>query len=345
MQDKNRRRLPLRAVAVFETAARAGGVNAAARLLGISPPAVSRHLRNLEDRLGIILFERGVRPSRPTAEALELLPSVSSALDQIDGACRELGERRGGGRLTVRCLSSAAAWLVPQAARFQRENPDILLAVHEGGDEAAEFHRGRADAALCYGGGEFPGAHAEKLMDEAVAPLCSPEFLARHPAREVGDLCGMELIDSARESGGARAGFAPEEWRGWLEAMGAPREPDSIGFTTTQADQAMRLAVSGGGLVLGRGLLAVEHLKIGNLTAPLDFSTPTGRAYYFVCPRSARDRPPVRRFAEWLRGAFDERRREAAEHFPPPRELPGAAGAFRKKAAPPTGPAAAPWRG
>ena len=326
MNNKNRRRLPLRAVEVFETAARAGGVNAAARLLGITPPAVSRHLRNLEERLGVVLFEHGARPARPTAAARELLPSISNALDQIDGACRDLGERNGG-KLTVSCLSSAAAWLAPQAARFQRENPDILLALHCG-DEMADFHRDRADVALRYGDGEYPGVHAEKMMDEAVAPLCSPEFLKRHPAREVGDLCDMELIDNVRppDDASAKSAFAREEWRGWLAAMGVPREPEKIGFATTQADHAMRLALAGDGLVLGRGLLAVEHLKIGNLAAPLQFSTWTGRAYYFVCPMSARERPPVRRFAEWLRNVFAARKKEAEAHFPPPREFPPTGG-------------------
>ena len=363
MNGKNRRRLPLRAVEVFEAAARLGGVNAAARELGVTPPAVSRHLRNLEERLGVPLFEHGERPARPTAAARELLPPLSSALDLVDDACRALAERRGG-RLTVSVLPSvAAAWLVPRAARFHRENPDILLTIHSE-EELADFHRGHVDAALRYGPGDYPGAHVEKLLDEIAAPLCAPSFLKKNPLRRVGDLPGLALIDDVYPPGAGRGEFAREEWRGWLAAMRAGAEPQDILVTTTHANQALRLAISGEGLVLARGLLAVDDLKSGVLVAPLKFSTPTGHGYYFVCPRSARERPAVRRFAEWLRNEFAAHKRDAEKFFPPPRDFPGAdsdsgpdpnpkakirtvrakIGAAKKTAASPKRPAARPSR-
>ena len=342
MHETKRRRLPLRAVEVFEAAARLGGVNAAARELGVTPPAVSRHLRNLEDRLGVSLFEHGARPARPTAAAMELLPSISGALDMVDSACRELATRRGG-RLTVSAMSSVAAtWLVARGAQFQRDNPDILLTIHSE-DDLSEFHLGHVDVALRYGGGDYTGVHAEKLMDEIATPLCSPGFLKKNPVRGVECLPSMALIDDVYLLTDMRGQYERAEWSGWLAAMGLSRKPGKNVVATTQADHAMRLAISGEGLVLTRGLTAIDDMKNGMLVAPLKFSTWTGHGYYFVCPMSARNRPVVLRFAEWLRGEFAAHKKEAGKHFPPPQDFPDTA-EVKQKAPQPKAPKARPSR-
>ena len=321
MNPKNRRRLPLRAVEVFEAAARLGGVSAAARELDITPPAVSRHLRNLEERLGVSLFEHGARPARPTAAARELLPAISSALDQVDTACRDLSERRGG-NLTVSAMASVAAtWLVPRAAQFQRDNPDVEVIVHTE-DNLTDFHRDRVDAALRYGGGDYTGLHVEKLGDELAAPLCSPAFLKKNPVKKIEALPKTALINDVYLLSGSRTEFDRAEWRGWLAAMGVARAPENFVVTTTQADQALWMAVADEGMVLARALTAMDRVKSGALTAPLRFSTRTGLSYYFVCPMSARNRPAVRRFSEWLRKEFAEHNKEVEKHFPPPKDFP-----------------------
>ena len=321
MNPKNRRRLPLRAVEVFEAAARLGGVSAAAQELGITPPAVSRHLRNLEERLGVSLFEHGARPARPTAAARELLPAISSALDQVDIACRDLAERRGGS-LTVSTMASVAAtWLVPRAARFQRDNPDVVVTVLSE-DGLTDFHRDRVDAVLRYGNGDYTGVHVEKLGDEIATPLCTPAFLKRNPVKKIESLPKMALINDVYLLSGSRVEFDRAEWGGWLAAMGVSRAPENIVVTTTQADQALWMAVANEGLVLARALTAMDQVKSGTLTPPLSFSTRTGLSYYFVCPMSARNRPAVQRFSEWLRKEFAEHNKEAKKHFPPPRDFP-----------------------
>ena len=318
MFESRGKRLPLRAVEVFEAAARAGGVNAAAQQLGITPPAVARHLRNLEERLGAPLFERGRRPAHPTAAARLLLPSITDALDQIAAACRNLHERDGG-KLTISCPLAASGWLSPWALQFQLDHPDIQVAARSE-DALSDFRRDGADAALRYGGGEYPGVHAEKLLDELVTPLCAPDFLRRHPIRAVSDLPGLNLMDGGHQADGVR--FAREEWSGWLRAMGAPPGRERIGFTAIGSDQLTRLAADGKGVILGRGLTALEELKTGRLVAPLGFSTWTGHGYYFVCPMSARARPAVVRFAERLRADLAAHGAEMKKHFPAPRDFP-----------------------
>ena len=307
--------MPLRALEVFEAAARLGDAGAAARELHVSRPAVSQQLRKLEERIGAPLFEHGARPARPTKAAMELLPAVTAALDMVDAACARVANPDPDGRIAVSALpSDAAAWLLPRAAKLRREFPDIRLSVQS--DIAfADFDAGEADAALRYGRGEYAGLFTEKLADEFIAPLASPDYLKNNPVSGPEDLPRRALIDDQ-----AGDGFECHEWRGWLARIGAPCKPENIVLCTTHADQALCLAKAGEGVALGRGLLAADDLQNGLLAPALPFSTRTGLAHYFVCPFSARKNPAVSRFAEWLRAEFNAHKNAMREFFPPPRQ-------------------------
>ena len=75
----------LRHLSVFHGVAKAGSVNAAARLLHTSQPAVSRELRTLEERLGAPLFDRLPRGMRLT-EAGQVLLSYAERIFGLEEA-------------------------------------------------------------------------------------------------------------------------------------------------------------------------------------------------------------------------------------------------------------------
>jgi DNA-binding transcriptional LysR family regulator len=79
----------LRHLSVFHGVAKAGSVNAAARLLHTSQPAVSRELRTLEERLGAPLFDRLPRGMRLT-EAGQLLLSYAERIFGLEEAAERL---------------------------------------------------------------------------------------------------------------------------------------------------------------------------------------------------------------------------------------------------------------
>ena len=316
---RSRRKMPLRALEIFEAAARLGDASAAARELCISRSAVSQQLRLLEERVGVRLFERGARPARPTRAARELLAAGAGALDIVDDACLEVAKRESG-RISVSAMpSDAAAWLIPRIADFHRKAPGVRLAVHNA-VALADFRGGGADAALRYGAGDYPGLFAEKLGDEFIAPLCSPEYLAKNPVGAPEDLCRRDLICDLVDAG---EGYERHAWRGWLASLGIGDEPQNIVMSTNLTHQVLRLAKAGEGVALGRGLLSVDDLRRGELAPALPFSIPTGFAHYFVCPFSARRDETVRRFADWLRDEFENHRRAMREFFPPPRKIAG----------------------
>ncbi|MBL8669235.1 MAG: LysR family transcriptional regulator, partial [Alphaproteobacteria bacterium] len=76
----------LRQLEIFRAVMLAGTATAAARQLGIAQPAVSKHLRQMEARLGLALFDRAGKRLVPTADARALLDHAErlfAGLEQV----------------------------------------------------------------------------------------------------------------------------------------------------------------------------------------------------------------------------------------------------------------------
>ncbi|WP_379073066.1 LysR family transcriptional regulator [Mesorhizobium sp. UC22_110] len=76
--------LKLRQLQVFREVLRAGSARRAAAVLGISQPAISQHVKQLETTLGIALFERSANRIQPLQQAWELLRNVELALNSLE---------------------------------------------------------------------------------------------------------------------------------------------------------------------------------------------------------------------------------------------------------------------
>lgn len=96
----------MRQLEAFVATARTGSFTAAARELGVGQPAVSQAVRRLEDRLGVVLFERTGRSVTPTAAAAGLLPRAKTALEAF-GAVQRTADWLAQGRAgTLRLVST-----------------------------------------------------------------------------------------------------------------------------------------------------------------------------------------------------------------------------------------------
>jgi DNA-binding transcriptional LysR family regulator len=83
----------------------------AAETLNIRQSTLSRRLREIEGRLGMVMFERSNGGTRPTAAGLEFLDTARRILDETDAALRRLKSRSNGenGKLTIGVYASLAA--------------------------------------------------------------------------------------------------------------------------------------------------------------------------------------------------------------------------------------------
>ena len=107
-----------------------------AKALHTSQPGVSRQIRELEDELGIVLFERaGKRLTGLTPPGATVLPIVERLLQEADNLKRA-GEdfaAQDRGTLTIAATHSQARYALPQAVRdFSAAHPQVALRLHQG---------------------------------------------------------------------------------------------------------------------------------------------------------------------------------------------------------------------
>lgn len=127
-----RTRLKMRQWMLVVALADEGGIHRAAAALNITQPAASKLLRELEETLGVALFERMPRGMQPTLYGDALVRHARALLGSIDGAQQELAELKAGrlGHVAVGAITSPGVRVLPAAvAAVKRTHADLRVSV------------------------------------------------------------------------------------------------------------------------------------------------------------------------------------------------------------------------
>jgi DNA-binding transcriptional LysR family regulator len=89
-------------------------------------------------------------------------------------------------------------------------------------------------------------------------------------------------------------------WSHWLETAGVPGLKPAGSLAFNYYDQVVRAALAGQGVALGRSPLVQDLLQDGSLAVPLMARAATDRGYWVLQAASARGRPEVERFVQWI---------------------------------------------
>jgi LysR family glycine cleavage system transcriptional activator len=270
----------------------------AGEALGVTPGAASLQIRALEEYLSRQLFRRNGRVVELTTEGAELLPRVQQALGDLERALAATRGDRSGGPLRVTMLASfLQSWLLSRMARLRAEHPRIDLQVHTSLN-AVDLVRGDQHAAIRLGGGDWPDVRAEKLLDEWLVPVCTPELYAKHgPLKRREDIGRYPLLHSASEP-----------WTAWLLEHKTTGDDTSSPFTGTRVDDSaaiVRLALQGLGLALARWSLAGDDVAAGRLVVASSKPVSFFRSYWLLHPKHGRPHPAFAQFREWLKNEMD----------------------------------------
>ncbi|WP_169570262.1 LysR substrate-binding domain-containing protein [Sneathiella limimaris] len=195
----------LRQLEAFRAVMSTGGVTSAARMLGISQPAVSRLIASLEESMGLSLFDRRQGRLYPSYEAKFLLEEVDRAVSNLEHLSRLSEDIRNqkAGHLRLACLSGFATSLMPTViAEFLKDRDDVTLSIQTRSGlrvrewiAAQQYDIGVAD--------EFEGHTAVQNEPLDIRTLCvmSPQHpLAGQRVIQVGDLHNMPMIVQDREN-------------------------------------------------------------------------------------------------------------------------------------------------
>jgi LysR family transcriptional regulator, glycine cleavage system transcriptional activator len=283
------RRLPsLTALRFFEESARHMSFNKSANALCVTPGAVSRQIRLLEDALGIKLFDRDHKGIKLTAQGTELLACVSDAFDSIERVTRALSTARKSERkrLTV-CAppTFATRWLSPRLGSLMDAVPDIDLSVRT--DSYEERH-----CTIRFGVDALAGKRSELLFIERHVLAGAPKF-ADQPIETL--LLRVPTLHVLHND------IRLPLWPNWLDAAGLPRERAASGIEFSTLDQAIRAARSGSGLaVVDRNMIA-DELDDGSLVKLSSIETTGPYGYWLDVANEHAGQDWVLAFGEWLK--------------------------------------------
>ena len=288
-------RLPLGALRVFEAVATHSSFSAAADSLHVTTAAVSQQIKALESYIQVPLFRRSGRTVQITEEGLELLPAVRAGLDKLESAIHHIKQYGRAGPLQISLLSSfMQIWLLPRIRSFRKKFPDVELRFHTS-REIVDFSRAAIHVAIRYGRGVYPNLHSEKILDDWIVPVGTPELIRQYGMIDRStDLRNHPLLESD-----------DMPWSVWQRTdqefawqSRAPTIDDSAGLLIA--------AEEGLGYALARWTMVTRALQKGTLQRASKEALPYSFAYYFVCPKAYLELPKVAQFREWLVAAARE---------------------------------------
>lgn len=201
------------ALSLVAAIADAGSLTAAARIMGLSQPALTKQLRKIEQALGVTLFERGMRGVQATEYGAALLPRARVIRSQVAQAAEEVSQMRGRreGHIRIALSHLATIALLPHVLLpFRRAWPQVVLRI-----EPPAFPNRFVD--LREGAPDFVVATLPPTplgAEFAVRPLCATSVAAvvrqGHPlaaAKSLPALVGAEWVMPNLHSSTARTVF------------------------------------------------------------------------------------------------------------------------------------------
>jgi LysR family glycine cleavage system transcriptional activator len=290
------RSLPLNALRAFALAVDQGGVRAAARGLGVSHSAVSRHLRELEKWLGVALFEHAGGSHRliVTSQGQKLAGVVLRALNDVRISIDSAREQRSRHAVTLSMTPSfAARWLLPRLATLEQAHPHIEVSILVE-QRLDDLRSSGSDLAIRMGKGPWQGVDGQRLMNDALYPVMSPHAWqkAGRP-RTPADLCHLRLLHDRDPNA---------SWSVWREAHGPGNLEVRKGPRFSSSDLVLRAAAQGLGVALARHRLVADDLERGVLMRPFGpRSVALDSAYWIITPSNAVARAATKIIIGWLR--------------------------------------------
>ena len=285
------RRPELKALEVFEAAARLGGFQRAARELGLTVSAISHQIRVLEDLVGEPLFTRTGGTPVLTAAGETLSRRASAAFREIKAGLDEVGAARANAALCVSVPPHfAARFLVGRIERFAKRHPAIQVSLSVE-SRHVDFDREPVDLAVRFGSGSWAGLRAEMLFRPRIAAVCAPGVLA--PGATPGDLVRQTWLRLSIEGDAQARYFA-------AAGIGLAKPMAELRFDTFVA--ALQAALDGQGVMLAPLETVQPLLAEGRLVRPFAVDLPAAHGFYLVAPGARFDQPKAAAFRRWLRG-------------------------------------------
>ncbi len=297
MPNKDKLQPSLQALTTFESAARLGSFTAAAEELGISQPAVSHAVRQVEALLQVPLFERLHRGVALTVDGRKLYEHTHSGLQHIYEAVREIQADQQRVSTVSLSVSTALAtyWLMPRVARFQMAYPNIELNIITKDTDSLAI-RDDIDLTIPLGGGPWLNVKRWFFTAERIYPVCSPLYIERHGCFDLAGLADQALIH-LHERYRQRC-----DWSDWFGHLEMTWSPSVKGLTFNDYSVVIQAALESQGVALGWDHIVGPLVEDGRLIRLFSDESvvQTNNPFYLLSKKNHPQDSAALRLREWL---------------------------------------------
>ena len=290
----------------FSSLANAESLSVAARELGISTPAVSKHLAQMEARMGVALVNRTTRRMSLTPEGQLYLSHARRILESIEEMEQSLGRSKldPSGLLRVNAtLGFGRAHIAPLISKFVRRNPQVEVQLQLTVNPPA-LTDDAFDVCIRFGAPPEARVIARRLAANRRLLCASPAYIAKHGAPQVpADLVRHNCI-GIRQGEEAYGFWRLTSGRGKAQKTQSIRTRGSL--TTNDGEIAVNWALEGHGILMRAEWDIQRFLANGRLVQVLPaYSTPDADIHA-VYARSHQGTKRVRAFVEFVADALGQ---------------------------------------
>ncbi len=291
-----RRQLPhLNLLLAFERAAYHRSFKLAAAELHVTPSAVSHRIRQLEEDLGIPLFQRLPRSIRLTPAGQAYFRDVHRAFARIESGTEKLTHSFGRQVLRLHLLPFfATEILVPRLQSFQAQHPEIDLHL-ESSFGRSETHPDHADISIGLGQGSWPGLVSKPLMELELQAVCAPQLAQSIRPDHIQDINQHHVIYFESKL---------DAWELWARGVGLKKFEPAGTITMDSVFSALQAAEQGLGIVTAALPLTAQWLQRSHLVPAFEQRVKIPDRYYVLYRKGDDVRPTVQRFLEWITEEF-----------------------------------------
>ncbi len=285
-----RRLPPLRALEAFVRVAKLGSAKAAASELSLSPPALSRRIKALEDFMGKSLFDRRSQAMVLNSDGQALLGAIEPALEAMAEAVEELSGKGGEYRLRLGVLPLFGTQrLIPRLPELRKMFPKLHIDV-DASAHAENLLGDVVDAAIIIADEVDPKLYSVRLDTNTAYAIASKKLAEEYQIGKPSDLSQHTVIVHSE---------MPKIFDHWRTAMGVPKLKPAAIDHISNGPLMLEAAANGLGIAIMHG----SHLsdaKDPRLTRLFDTEVDSPYSYWFVCrPRALKQRA-VKIFHDWL---------------------------------------------
>lgn len=280
----------------FVLLARKGNLSAAALELNLSPPAVSKRLAKLEDRLGVRLMNRTTRRISLTSEGEAYFQSAERIMREIEDLEQRVSTARDTptGLLRVNAtFGFGREHLAPVVSKFAHLYPDVEVQLVLS-DAPLNMVEEGIDLAIRFGGLPNSRLRARKLQRNRRFMCASPEYLARHGVpRHLSDLADHNCIILRQDH---------DSYDLWKLQRGQRFETVRVHGTLSSNDGeiALRWVLDGHGIMLRSEWDISRHVDAGRLALVMPQYAQIDADIYAVYPERHNVSAKVRIFIDYL---------------------------------------------